>query len=280
MSEQIDRALEWGAERIRDFSETPRLDAELLLAYCLERPRSFLYGRPELILDEDRWKAFQALVEKRIEPTPVAYLLGQREFYSLDFLTSPVALVPRPETELLVEMALELIPADKSWRVLDLGTGTGIIAITLKLSRPRVEMTATDVDRRCLELARRNAARHQVEIEWLESDWYQAVGDPGGYDLIVSNPPYIAGGHPFLARGDLPAEPRLALSPGTSGLEALERIIGQAPEYLVAQGWLIVEHGYDQQAQVRQLLEAQDFTDIYCGFDLNNLPRTTRAKHG
>lgn len=275
MSEQIDTALGWASGRFEACSESPRLDAELLLAHCLEKPRSFLYAWPQQALSEDCWRQFQDLVKRRLQPTPVAYLLGTREFFSLEYATTPAALVPRPETELLVELALELIADDAPLRICDLGTGTGIIAITLKKQRPLASVCATDVDSGCLALARENAARHQVEVDFIESDWYQNLPAGVRFDLIVSNPPYVAAEHPFLAQGDLPAEPALALTPGSSGLEALEAIISRAPDFLNPGGILILEHGYDQQAPVARLLQEQGFDQIRCEFDHNDLPRTS-----
>jgi release factor glutamine methyltransferase len=278
MSEQIDAALCWGRDRISTCSETARLDAELLLAYCLDKPRSYLYGRPEQELSQSCWQKYQELVQKRLEPTPIAYLLGSREFYSMEFAATPAALVPRPETELLVELALEQIPIAATCRVCDLGTGSGIIAITLKKQRPLASVYATDVDPDCLVLARENADRHGVEIKFIESDWYRQLPQRMVFDLIVSNPPYIAANHPFLTQGDLPAEPELALTPGATGLEALEQIVSHARDYLVSGGYLIVEHGYDQQAMVADLLKAHGFGEIRCVTDYNDLPRTSVAK--
>lgn len=278
MSEQIDNAIRWGSERIADCSESARLDAELLLAHCLEKPRSFLYARPEQKLSNACWQHYQELVQARLEPTPVAYLLGTREFYSLEFATTSAALVPRPETELLVELALEKIPLDQPWRICDLGTGSGIIAITLKTERPIAEIYATDVDPACLELARDNAGRHDVVINFIESDWYRQLPTDLEFDLIVSNPPYIAADHPFLIRGDLPAEPDVALTPGITGLEALQQIIGHAHEYLVEGGYLMLEHGYDQQVLVADLLKNFGFSGIRCENDYNQLPRASIAK--
>jgi release factor glutamine methyltransferase len=278
MSEQIDAALRWGRDHISTCSETARLDAELLLAHCLNKPRSYLYGRPEQELSQSCWQKYQKLVLKRLEPTPIAYLLGSREFYSMEFAATPAALVPRPETELLVELALEQIPIAATCRVCDLGTGSGIIAITLKKQRPLASVYATDVDSDCLVLARENADRHGVEIKFIESDWYRQLPQGIVFDLIVSNPPYIAANHPFLTQGDLPAEPELALTPGATGLEALEQIVSHARDYLVSGGYLIVEHGYDQQAMVADLLKAQGFGEIRCVTDYNDLPRTSVAK--
>lgn len=274
----IQQAVRQASDKIGHCSESPRLDAELLLAHCLEKPRSYLYSWPEKPLSESCWHQFEQLVQRRLEPTPVAYLLGRREFFSLEFAARPQVLVPRPETELLVEQALLLMPENQPLRVCDLGTGTGIIAITLKKERPEAEVYATDVDPACLDLARANAHSHGVDITWIESDWYGALGSAARFDLIVSNPPYIAADHPFLAQGDLPAEPALALTPGDTGLEALEIIIGSATDHLSDSGYLLLEHGYDQQAAVAELLSANAFEDISCKFDHNDLPRCTIAK--
>lgn len=278
MSEQIDSALEWARSCIAACSESARLDAELLLAFCLDKPRSYLYSRPEQALSEAAWQRYQELVRKRLEPTPVAYLIGRREFYSLDFSSTPSALVPRPETELLVELALEQIPIEHPCRICDLGTGSGIIAITLKKQRPLARVYATDVDPACLVLARENAVRHEVDIEFIESDWYRQLPTGLVFDLIVSNPPYIAANHPFLRQGDLPAEPELALTPGDTGLEALQQIIYQAKDHIVVGGYLVLEHGYDQQASVAELLATHGFGEIRCATDYNSLPRTSIAK--
>jgi len=278
MSEQIDSAIRWATQRIEPCSESARLDAELLLSHCLDKTRSYLYSWPEQELSESCWQRFRDLVQQRLQPTPIAYLLGKREFFSMEYATTPAALVPRPETELLVELALQQIPVDQPLRVCDLGTGTGIIAITLKKQRPLTTVCATDVDPDCLALARENALLHEVDIDFIESDWYKNLPPGSNFDLIVSNPPYVAADHPFLLQGDLPAEPAIALTPGTSGLEALEVIIGGAPELLVPDGILILEHGYDQEAAVATLLQDHGFNEIRCESDHNNLPRTSIAR--
>ncbi len=277
MSEQIDNAIRWATDLIRNCSESARLDAELLLAHCLDKPRSYLYTWPRQNLSESCWHDYRAIVQKRLEPTPVAYLLGSREFYSMQYTTTVDALIPRPETELLVELTLAGIDPDSKSRVIDLGTGTGIIAITLKALRPGIEILATDIDAACLDLAQKNATQHEVTIEFIRSNWYQGLAREK-FDTIVSNPPYIAANHPFLEQGDLPAEPRLALTPGQTGLESLQQIIAQAPNYLNNTGKIILEHGYDQQAAVADLLEAHGFGEIQCHFDFNDLPRVTTAK--
>ncbi len=278
MSEQIDTALAHAISRIEPHSETPRLDAEVLLAHCLHKPRSYLYAWPEQTLEREALESFTKLVEARCKPTPVAYLLGRREFYAREFRATPDALVPRPETELLIDQALALIAPGQALKLLDLGTGTGIIAITLKLERPQIRVTATDIDPASLALARDNAQALGAEVEFVESDWYLQLPADREYQLIVSNPPYVAAEHPFLRAGDLPAEPQHALTPGSSGLEAIEIIVSQAPRFLAPGGSIVLEHGYDQQAAVRNLLSARNFTAIECHFDLNDLPRCTTAK--
>jgi len=278
MSNSINGAIRWASGEFLSCSDSARLDAELLLAHCLDKPRSYLYSWPEEELSDSCWQSYQQLVQRRLEPTPIAYLLGRREFYSLDFATHEQALVPRPETELLVEQALLLIPSQQALRVCDLGTGSGIIAITLKKHRPLAQVHATDIDPACIELARENARRHAVDIEFIESDWYRGLPTALIFDLIVANPPYIAADHPFLKQGDLPAEPSLALTPGASGLEALRQIIMQAPRHLVVGGYLVLEHGYDQQSAVADLLAKNGFAEIRCEYDDNDLPRTSIAK--
>ena len=278
MSEHINSAIRWARSRIEACSDSARLDAELLLAHCLGKPRSYLYSHPEESLNPVCWQQYQRLVERRLQPTPIAYLLGTREFYSLVFTTREQVLVPRPETELLVDLALQLLPPEQSMRVCDLGTGTGIIAITLKSERPMAQVYATDVDPACLVLAQENALRHAADVEWIESDWYRGLPRTLRFDLIVSNPPYIAADHPFLDQGDLPAEPRLALTPGNSGLEALQQIVEGARQHLVSGGYLILEHGYDQQTPVADMLATHGFSEIHCEYDLNDLPRTSIAK--
>ena len=279
MTERIDAAIRRGTDALQTHSESPQLDAELLLANCLQQPRSYLYSWPEQIIDEACWQRYLELLRQRLLPTPIAYLLGSREFYALDFITSPAALVPRQETELLIEQALAQIPVNSARRILDLGTGTGNIAITLKKNRPMARIVATDIDPQCLTLAQENAVRHQVEINFIQSHWFNQLSGQT-FDLIVSNPPYIAANHPLIKRGDLPAEPDLALTPGETGLEALEVIIGDAANHLSPAGHVMVEHGYDQEAPVARLFQVHGFKEITCVLDLNNLPRVTQARLG
>ena len=277
MSEKIDSAIEWAIDRCARISDTPKLDAEILLSYCLGKPRSYLYSWPEQQLEPGDWKCFQALIDKRVLPTPVAYLLGEREFYSLTLKTSPATLIPRPETETLVETAIDLCPDDSPTSLLELGTGTGAIAIALKLHRPEMNIVATDIRDDCLDIARQNASHHAVTIDWIQSDWYSQIESNRKFEMIVSNPPYIPAMHPCFESGDLRAETRDALSPGETGLEALQRIIADAPTYLKPGGYLLLEHGFDQQEEVKELMRAQNFIDINCKLDLNRLPRVSLA---
>ena len=278
MGEQIDNAIEWARKKCARVSDTPKLDAEILLAYCLAKPRSYLYSWPEKFLDSEQWQQFQTLVTKRAKPTPIAYLLGEREFYSLTLKTSPATLIPRPETELLVETAIEIINNLSVTDLLELGTGTGAIAIAVKVNSPDINIVATDISTDCLEIAKQNANDHAVAIEWIESDWFSQIESSRKFDMIVSNPPYISAAHPCLATGELSAEPLSALSPGESGLEALHNIIANAPTYLNPGGCLLLEHGFDQQTDVANLMQTSGFKDIDCKKDLNKLPRVSLAR--
>ncbi len=275
MPPNIQQALRWASQNLADNSETPRLDAEVLLAFCLQKSRSHLFSWPEFDLTATQWSEFQQLIKRRKLPTPVAYLTGNREFYSLDFDVTAAVLVPRPETELLIEQALAICERDRPQSIIDLGTGSGIIAVTIKKHFPGATMWATDRDPACLQVAADNARKLEVEIEFRLSNWYEMIPCEQQFDLILSNPPYIAADHPFLQRGDLPAEPHIALTPGVSGLESLEVIIRGAQQHLAAGGSLVVEHGYDQQQPVFELFSDCGFRDIQCLDDFNGHPRVS-----
>jgi release factor glutamine methyltransferase len=275
---ELSNALDWARQQIGSSSESAALDAEVLLAHCIGKSRSYLYTWPDQALSVSLWEAYQSLIAQRLIPTPVAYLLGEREFFSLDFKTTAAALIPRSDTELLVEAALERCPLTSSFRILELGTGTGAIAVTLKVHRPAATIVGTDISPQCLTLAGQNATRHQVDISWVESDWFSAIEALEPFDMIVSNPPYIAQNDVYLTQGDLPAEPLLALSSGRTGLESLQQIIADAPDYLKPGGHLLLEHGYDQESAVTRLLKAQGFVDVICQYDINNLPRISMGR--
>ncbi len=243
-------------------SDTPRLDAEVLLAAALQRPRSYLFTWPERVPEPVQAARFAAWLERRRQGEPIAYLLGQREFWSLELRVTPDTLIPRPETELLVELALDRLPADQALTVADLGTGSGAIALALASERPQVRLIATDRSAAALAVARDNARRlGMAQIEFRQGDWCAALAGER-CALIAANPPYLADADPHAQRGDLRFEPRPALVAGPEGLEALRVIIATAPDVLEAGGWLLLEHGYDQGEAVPALLRERGFVAV------------------
>lgn len=245
------------------------LDRELLLAHVLARPRSFLYAHGDDRLSAPEQRRFAALRARRARGEPLAYITGRREFWSLPVDVTPAVLIPRPETELLVEQALALAPAAAA--VLELGTGSGAIALALASERGDLRVTATDASAAALNIARRNARHLGHDIDWRLGDWYAPVRSR--YSVIVSNPPYVASGDPHLAT--LAHEPRAALDGGADGLAAIRRIVTHAGDYLLRPGWLVLEHGCDQGPAVRALLRAQGFSDVATSCDLAGLERAT-----
>ena len=232
---------------------------------------------PEKELEPDQLECFHELVRRRLQPQPIAYLTGSREFYSLELNTTADTLVPRPETEMLVDKVLELIGGVESPSILELGTGTGAIALALKKHAPSSNILATDVSLAALEVAKSNAQKHALNVTFMESDWYQSI-PRHAFDIVVSNPPYIAARDPYLSQGDLPAEPLMALSSGETGLEALTVIIQQAGPYLNDGGWLVLEHGYDQQQAVAGLLVDNGFEEVLTLTDFNDLARVSLGR--
>ncbi|MCQ3030112.1 peptide chain release factor N(5)-glutamine methyltransferase [Pseudomonas syringae] len=256
-------------------SPTARLDAELLLAAALGKPRSFLHTWPERIVSSEAALTFASHLQRRRTGEPVAYILGQQGFWKLDLDVAPHTLIPRPETEMLVEAALELVPAFAPTRVLDLGTGTGAIALALASERPVWQVTAVDRVIEAVALAERNRQRlHLDNARVLSSHWFSSL-EGQRFDLIISNPPYIAAEDPHLAAGDVRFEPSSALVAGSDGLDDLRMIIEQAPNYLNDDGWLLLEHGYDQGAAVRELLSRHGFEKIQTRRDLGDHERIT-----
>lgn len=248
-------------------SPTARLDVELLLAAALGKSRSYLHTWPEKIVSSESAVAFADYLQRRRGGEPVAYILGQQGFWKLDLEVAPHTLIPRPETELLVEAALELLPATPA-KVLDLGTGSGAIALALASERGAWQVTAVDRVPQAVALAERNRQRlHLNNATVLESHWFSAL-QGRTYSLIISNPPYIAETDPHLVAGDVRFEPASALVAGHDGLDDLRQIIAQAPAHLDAGGWLLLEHGYDQAAAVRDLLLSQGFEDVHSRLDL------------
>lgn len=258
-------------------SRDARAEAELLLRRALGIDRARLAAHPELAVEARGHPLYLRYLERRLAGEPVAYILGEREFHGLDFEVTPDVLIPRPETELLVELALMRMPAEAPLRVLDLGTGSGCIAVTLARLRPRSSVIATDVSRDALEVARRNAVRHAAgNVELRCGDCFAPVAEER-FDVIVSNPPYVAADDLHLRSGDLRFEPRHALTSSPDGLGLLQAIAFQAPPRLRPGGWLLLEHGRDQGEAVSSLLAAAGMSNVFTERDLAGLPRVSGA---
>jgi release factor glutamine methyltransferase len=248
------------ARALTAHSDSPRLDAELLLGTVLGLSRTALIARDDQLVTADCQRAYMGMIARRAAGAPVAYLTGSREFWSLTLHVTPAVLVPRPETETLIERALELKSADEACAVLDLGTGSGAIALAIAAERPRWQVTGVDISPQALEVAAQNSRNLELQrIQWRLGCWFDAV-PAERFDLIVANPPYIATADPALAT--LAAEPDLALRAGPTGLEALSAIIAAAPQHLHARGWLVLEHGATQALEVARLLESRGFASV------------------
>ena len=278
--ETLAAALAFGNHRLRETSETAALDAEVLLMHVLDCDRAHLRAWPEKPLTPGQASDYAVLIERRREGWPIAYLTGEREFWSRPFRVAPGVLIPRPETELLIELGLAALPADDPADVLDLGTGSGIIAITLAVERPRSRVVAIDVSPEALAIAQDNAERLDARnLRLLQGDWLTPLPPNERYDLIISNPPYIAEDDPHLQQGDLRHEPGLALASGPDGLTALRRIIAEARDFLKPGGALLLEHGYDQADAIGALLLGASYDEITHHRDLRGHRRATMARY-
>jgi release factor glutamine methyltransferase len=255
------------------------IDAQVLLAHVLGTGRAWLAAHATDPLVRGDAEAFFTLARRRRDGEPVAYLTGKREFWGVSITVDPSVLIPRPETETLVECALRMLPADRRVRVLDLGTGSGAIGLALARERPLAQVLATDVSVAALAVATRNGERMKLgNVRWLQSDWYERLaGDEGAFDLIVSNPPYVADADPHLAEGDVRFEPATALRGGRDGLAALRVVIAGAPARLAPGAGLVVEHGYDQADAVRGLMRAAGLADAGDFRDLAGIARVSAA---
>ncbi|WP_395403864.1 peptide chain release factor N(5)-glutamine methyltransferase [Pseudoduganella sp. UC29_106] len=251
------------------------VDQRILVCHALGVTRTALITQSERVLSEEEALRITQLLQRREHGEPVAYLVGSREFFGLPFETTPAVLIPRPDTELLVELALERLPP--TGRVLDLGTGSGAIAVAIAHTRPDADVSALDVSTEALAVAQRNAQRNGARVRFLHSDWFAAVAGEK-FDLIVSNPPYIASGDRHLDEGDLRFEPSGALTDFADGLSALRQLVQDAPRHAHPGAWLLMEHGYDQAEAVRGLLSSAGYTEVASWQDLAGIQRVSGGR--
>lgn len=270
------------APELAQVSDTARLDLELLLCHILERNRTWLYTWPEHLLSESQQLEFERLLARRLAGEPLAHITGRREFWSLSLQVDASTLIPRPDTESLVEATLECFAADSSDQsrtLLDLGTGTGAVALALASEKPQWRLLGLDLSPAAVELAERNRTELKLgNAAFLQSDWFSALAPSDRFDAVVSNPPYIAPEDPHLGQGDLRFEPQSALVAEAEGLADLLWIIDQAPVYLKPGGWLLLEHGWEQGPQVRQLLIQAGFISVETLRDLGDRERISRGR--
>jgi len=260
--------------------DSPQIDAELLLSNILQKNRTYLFTWPEKELTQEQQQAFKLSLNKRLQGHPIAHILGQREFWGLDLSITPDTLIPRPDTETLIEVTLELTNAHqgkKDYAILDLGTGSGAIALALKSELPESSITAVDQSIAALNIAKQNASNNKLKVHYLQSNWFSAV-ELQTFHFIVSNPPYIEKNDPHLQQGDVRFEPLSALTSGDDGLEDIRIIINQAWSYLQPQGWLIIEHGYNQAKAIQALFKTDKYTNIQTRNDLGGNPRISFAQ--
>ncbi len=274
-AETIQSILSSATQQLAACSDTAVLDAEVLLCHCLRKNRSFLRTWPEHPLDSQQIEPFRALISQRRQGTPIAYLTGLREFWSREFFVNPDVLIPRPDSELLIEISLNLLPMHQPGKIIDLGTGSGILALTLAAERPQADVLATDISPAALQIAGQNAERLQIgNVQFLQSHWFDQV-QPAAFDLVISNPPYIAAADPHLRQGDVRFEPRAALISGENGLKDIRLLAEQARPFLKDHGHLLIEHGYNQQAEVRDIFSRLNYRQINTHCDLSGNPRVT-----
>jgi release factor glutamine methyltransferase len=254
---------------------TARIEVQMLLQHVLGVSRAHLLAHPEHELTEEQAAPYRAMLKRRLAGEPLAYILGEREFYGLRFKVTPATLIPRSDTELLVDLALQRIPREGGCRVLDLGTGSGAIALSIAHTRPNAEVTAVDASSAALEVALFNTRRLELKnVRLVQSHWFDSLAGER-FDVIASNPPYIAAGDAHLSQGDVRFEPREALVSGMDGLDDIRHIIAGAREHLNSHGWMLLEHGYDQAAQVRSLMRQSGFASVFSARDLAGIERVS-----
>lgn len=252
-----------------------RLEAEILLAHALDCDRAWLYTHPESSLNPEQNRQFLRLLDQRTIGQPIAYLTGRQEFWSLDLMVNPSVLIPRPETELLVEAALARVPRGSTWRVADLGTGSGAIALAIASERPRARIFASDCSEDALKVAGANADRLGLSVTFAQGHWAEPFDGP--FDVLLSNPPYVDQADKHLQQGDLRFEPEEALTPGSDALMAFREITEQALDRLNAGGWLMFEHGFNQASKVSRIMAEAGFEQVETLQDLERRPRVTLA---
>ncbi len=269
----IEQLLNQATQQLADIHESARLDAEVLLAHVLKKDRSYLRAWPERTVSTEELADYQVLLTRRATGEPIAHLTGWREFWSLQLAVTANTLIPRPETERLVELALEKIPDTARWNIADLGTGSGAIALAIASERPDCQLLATDQSEAALTVAKENTKRLGLEnIEFRLGDWLTPLKEQE-FELIISNPPYIPEADPHLQQGDVRFEPRSALTSGKQGLDAIETIARESRIHLNPEGWLLIEHGYDQGPEARSILESLSYHHVTTGKDLQGQDR-------
>ena len=270
----LQQALNTAAKTIT--SQSARIDAETLLMYILQKNRAYLYAYPEIVLSTAQHNAYQQIVALRVAGQPIAYLTGNREFWSMQLQVTPDTLIPRPHSECIIEVILTKFAPHTILNVLELGTGSGALACAIAYARPGWHITSCDISSSALSVAQQNAKSFKLNnINFVHSDWFQAISKEKKFDLILSNPPYIAANDPHLGCGDLRFEPQNALIGGAQGHEALQHIIQHSHEYLTHQGCLVLEHGFTQRQQVMDMMQTAGYQHIQCTQDVEGLDRVT-----
>ena len=272
---KINHVVEEAIKQLEAVSDSAHLDVELLLCSVINKDRIFLRAWPEHELNQQQLSSFQQLFKQRLQGKPIAHILGERGFWSLNLKVTTDTLIPRPDTERLVELALDIIPDDAQWKILDLGTGTGAIALSLAKEKSTCFITATDQSIAALDVAKQNAEDNKISnIKFIQSDWFTNL-DNQQFDMIVSNPPYIKETDPHLQQGDVRFEPLSALTSGEDGLNDIRTIIKNSQQHLAEKGVLLIEHGYDQADAVCHLLSTESFTQVSNFKDDNGNPRVS-----
>ncbi len=278
MPPTVSKILQTAMRELQATSPTPWLDAEVLIMHVCGFDRSGLITHGHSVLTDDQQHRLEKLLVRRRQGEPIAYITGTREFWSLEFNVSPATLIPRPETELLVEMALAHVPPDAEWTIADLGAGCGAIALALAKERPHCRVIATDISPQALDVARSNAMKFGLtNVDFREGNWFEPLSGMK-LDMMVSNPPYVRANDPHLEQGDVRFEPVQALAAGPEGLDAIRQIALSAREHLNPAAWLLFEHGWDQAAAIGQLLHRLSYRNIVCYPDLGGRDRITACR--